>query len=150
MAYSGMGRPSKIAELTKYQWGRINDGLICGAQHKFIAGAARISMATWYSWLKQARDHRNEGKTTVYTDFLDKIEEGESDYVLASLKKLDEAEKSHKGLEWILARRHRDEFHLSTKLEHAGRIDGDHAVTVFDGSALDQLGDVDDEEEGDE
>lgn len=58
--------------------------------------------------------------------------------------------KGHKGHEWVLSRRHAADFHQGHKVEHSGKIDGDHNVTVFDAATLDQLDEVDDIDDDDD
>ena len=136
-----------VGELTEDQWKIITNGLAMGVPYRFICMKTGIPQRTWYDWLKKGREDRDKGLTTAFATFVHKVEVGQAEYVFKATEAMDNCDKGHKGHEWKLTRRHRDDYHLPNKLEHSGKVDGDHNVTLFDPNVLDQLEDVDEGEE---
>jgi hypothetical protein len=144
MSYQGKGRPSKIDEVSDRRWDMIVAALEDGVPYKFISDLAGVTFQTWLNWMTKGESDRREGKISSFTEFLDRIEAAKNRHVRQAISAMKLSERGHKGHEWVLSRRHPESFHQGTKLEHSGNINGDHTVTVFDPSVLDQLENVDD------
>lgn len=142
--YKGNGRPSKVARITEQDWRKIEKALRDGVPYMFVCDLAHVDISTWNDWMSKGRKAKSEGQTDLYSRFRDRVEGCKSDHVRLAMAAMGEGDKGHKGHEWVLSRRHPKQFHQGTKLEHSGKVDGDHTVTVFDASTLIDLEDVDD------
>lgn len=148
--YTGVGRPNKIKEIDEKAWVKIIRAIGDGVPYAFVCDLAGVGLSTWNEWVKKARLDKESGITNVFTEFLYRIEAAKAAHVRDAMSDMRNAPKGHKGHEWVLSRRHAEHFHQGTKVEHSGKVDGDHTVTVFDPETLLGLGDVDDMEEEDD
>jgi len=106
------GRPSKISD--KKLISRICESISKGNTHRAAAGAAGISEATFYGWIKRAE----EKQEPEYLEFLDAIKKAESDSEEYYLNIIHyHAVKSWQCAAWWLERRKAGDYSRQDRLD---------------------------------
>jgi hypothetical protein len=86
----------------------IADGIIKdianGVPYKISCESFGISYSTFRSWLQNATRDQNEGKETIYTQFLSSLRNVQKNIISNHVSAISESDKGHKGKEWILER----------------------------------------------
>ena len=113
----GRGRKTKC---TKRTIDRVAAGLRLGMTHELAAQYGGITHASFYHWLKLAKE---PGNAKCYSDFSEAIKAAEADNAARCLLVIDDAaaDGSWQAAAWMLERRHRyveqQAIHLETHRE---------------------------------
>lgn len=96
------GRPCKLTpEITETICGFI----MRGAYIETAAICAGITKQTFYTWMKQANEHKTAGKTSDFTKLLDSVEKAMANSELKSIESIHKAaEKNWFAAAWRLER----------------------------------------------
>jgi len=75
-----------------------------GVPYKISCESFGISYSTFRNWLQNAARDQNEGKETIYTQFLSSLRNVQKNIITNHVSAISESDKGHKGKEWILER----------------------------------------------
>lgn len=117
-----------------------------GIPRLYIAAKIGVNKVTLFDWILKGRaildgepPPRDAGETPPdYAAFVLALDEADADYVIASGRDINTAEKGHAGRQWWLERTKRDVFGATQKIEveHSGVV---HHVAGVEGLTDEQL-----------
>lgn len=101
-------------------------GTLNGLTRRFCAASAGIDDTTLYGWLKDGREHLENGKDTPYANLARDVAKAEHENAARLMRLIEDAAvKDWKAASWILERRYKDDYGKKFEIHnhHAGSID---------------------------
>ena len=111
-----LGRPTRLTpELVE----KIVPIIEAGNYIQTACMALGVSRSSFFAWMKRGREDREEGTVTIFSDFLDDVEEAEA---VAEARLLEGAKREPGGKRWLLSRRFGQRFGDQLELNVAGAM----------------------------
>lgn len=75
-----------------------------GVPYKISCESFGVSYQSFKNWLQNGVKDQNEGKETIYSQFLSSLRNVQKNIISTNVSAISESDKGHKGKEWVLER----------------------------------------------
>lgn len=132
-----MARPTKLTPETQE---RIIQALKAGNYREPTARSAGIAPSTLYSWLERGEADVEQGKATIYAEFVEAVRRAEGDAEVHAVAVLRRAMmQDWRAAAEYLKRRHPDRWSALERVQHSGKVDHEHDLIVTDPEVAEAL-----------